>query len=208
MALLLCGGSDMVPLAQSLHGHTHGHDRPFIVCDPRRRDGAETVRSAANHEVGLVAFEAARGGSLCLRGERLPHDFARVLARSREPDARVQLIVCSAKHDACSAAIAMPIDVPSLAARAKELPRIVDEYMLDAITALQAPATTLGSSDREWILKHATTTLPEIEKAALRLVALRTSSTVSGAASLLGMAPVSLTRWIERRRPPLRRRRG
>jgi hypothetical protein len=200
-ALVLRGESDMVPLAHSLHRYTHGDDRPFVLCDPRRRDGEETVRSAANLDVGLVAIEAARGGSLCVRGERLPHDFEEVLARFREPDARVQLIVCSTKYDVCVAAVAMPIEVPSLAARAKELPRIVDEYMLDAIAALQAPATTLGSTDREWILRHAATTLPDIEKAALRLVALRTSRTVSGAASRLGMAAVSLSRWIERRQP-------
>lgn len=205
--LLLCGESDMVPLAYALHRHTHGPERPFVVCDPRRRDGAETVRSALNHDTGLVAIEAAQGGSLCVRGDRLPHDFADVLGRFRQPGARVQLIVCARKPEAAAEAIAMPIRVPSLAERARELPRIVEEYMHDAVRALHAPATTLGSADRAWIVAHAATTLPEIEKTALRLVALRTSDSVSAAANVLGMAAVSLSRWIERRRPPQRARR-
>jgi hypothetical protein len=207
-ALLLCGGSDMVPLAYALHRHTHGDDRPFIVCDPRRRNGGASIRSAANHEVGMVAVEAARGGTLCVRSERLPDDFGQVLVRIRQPDARVRLVVCARTYDACTAAVTTPIRVPALSERASELPRIVDEYMLDAIAALQAPATTLGCAERAWILENAATTLPEIEKAALRLVALRTSRSINRAASRLGMAPISLSRWIERRRPPARDRRG
>jgi transposase-like protein len=46
----------------------------------------------------------------------------------------------------------------------------------------------------------ATTSLSEIEKATLRLVALRSSATVSQAAARLGMAPVSLSRWVARRK--------
>jgi transcriptional regulator with PAS, ATPase and Fis domain len=131
-----------------------------------------------------------------------------VLVRFREADARVQLIVCARKPEVSAEAVVLPIHVPPLEERAAELPRIVDEYMLDAIRALKAPATTLGAADRAWMLAHAATTLPEIEKTALRLVALRTSDSVSAAASRLGMAAVSLSRWIERRAPPPRARRG
>jgi DNA-binding transcriptional LysR family regulator len=42
--------------------------------------------------------------------------------------------------------------------------------------------------------------MSEIEKTTLRLVALRASRNMSNAAERLGMAPVSLSRWIDRRR--------
>lgn len=45
-------------------------------------------------------------------------------------------------------------------------------------------------------------TLAEIEKATLRLVAIEMSSNLSRAAERLGMAPVSLTRWVGRRKLP------
>jgi hypothetical protein len=44
--------------------------------------------------------------------------------------------------------------------------------------------------------------LPEIEKATLRLMALRGTRNVSGASERLSMAPVSLMRWLERRSLP------
>lgn len=207
--LRLGGESDIVPVAHALHRHTHGDHRPFVLCDPRRRDVEESVRAVANHEVGLEALEAARGGSLCMRAERPPHDVAEVLRRVREPDARVQLIICSKRRGARAANdVNSPILVPPLKGRAKEVPRIVDEYILDAIATLHAPRNCLTRSDRDWIIKQAATTLPEIDKAAMRLIALRTTDTIAAAADRLGMAPVSLTRWIDRRRPPMRGRPG
>jgi hypothetical protein len=59
--------------------------------------------------------------------------------------------------------------------------------VLDAIASLDAARTSLTRSDREWIIKQAATTLPEMETAATRLVALRTSGTIAGAAARLGM---------------------
>jgi len=207
--LRLGGESDMVPVAHALHRYTHGDSRPFVLCDPRRRDVEESVRAVANHEVGLEALEAARGGSLCMRAERPPHDIAEVLRRVREQDARVQLIVCSKTRGARAANdVTSPIVVPPLKGRVKEVARIVDEYVLDALAALHAPRSSLTRSDRDWIIRQAATTLPEIEKAALRLIALRTTDTIAAAAVRLGMAPVSLTRWIDRRRPPMRGRPG
>jgi hypothetical protein len=204
--LSLCGPPSLVPIAHAIHRYTHGTDRPFVVCDPRRRDSEETVRSAANQELGLVALEAAAGGSMCVQRAYLPRDFDAVQARIREQDTRVQLIVCSRKPD--RAAVVVPVEVPPLKARPSEVPRVIEEYVLDATTMLNAPQTILTRSDRSWILEHASSTLHEIEKAAQRLVGLRLSDTISGAAALLGLAPVSLTRWIDRRRPPLRGRPG
>jgi len=44
-------------------------DRPFIVCDPRRRQSRATVRSAENYETGMSAFTAATGG-VAIRASR------------------------------------------------------------------------------------------------------------------------------------------
>jgi hypothetical protein len=88
--------------------------------------------------------------------------------------------------------------LPSLSGRAADLPRIVDEFALDAIAALGVPATSFHSADRDWGLAHAAGSLLDIEKATLRLVALRTSPNLSRAAARLGMAPVSLSRWLAR----------
>jgi DNA-binding protein Fis len=50
---------------------------------------------------------------------------------------------------------------------------------------------------------HAAGSLAEIEKATLRLVTLRTAGNLSDAAARLGMAPVSLDKWLRHRRSPL-----
>jgi FHA domain-containing protein len=202
-ALVLCGEADLVLLAQSLHRHTLGIGRPFVSCDPFRRDGAGSARSSANHRAGMAAFSAATGGSLCMWASRLPRDFPEVRAQLREPDARVQLIVCSHRREECEPFVAVPIQVPSLTERTMELGRIVEEYARDAITELAVPPTSFIRADRAWVLQHAVTSLPEIEKATLRLVALRASCTVTQAAERLGIAPISLSRWIERRKLPM-----
>lgn len=206
-ALWLCGEGDLVPIAHSLHRHAFGDERPFVVCDRRRRSGKESARSAANCEVGASAVQAAAGGSLCVRSSRLPQDFSSVLALIRDPDANAQLIVCSRKPDLGATFLAVPIEIPPLQERAGELPRIIDEYALDASTALNALSESFTSSDRDWMLEHGATSLSEIEKTALRLVALGTSLNLSRAAARLGMAPVSLSRWIGRRGMPTHTRR-
>ena len=66
------------------------------------------------------------------------------------------------------------------------------------------PYSVIQFGDNAWVRQHASASLAEIEKATLRLIALRASRTLSAAAERLGMAPVSLSRWMERRRPPLR----
>jgi ActR/RegA family two-component response regulator len=83
--------------------------------------------------------------------------------------------------------------------RADEVPRISDEYARDAFAEFAPRETSFRDRDPAWILAHAATSLSEIEKATLRLVALRASANMSNAAARLGMAPVSLSRWISRR---------
>lgn len=196
--LLLRGDSDMVPIAQSLHRRVLGPDRPFIVCDPRRRLHTASVRSPASYETVAAAAEAALGGTLCVRSWRLPSDFASLRAWLDAIDVNVRLMVCL---DPAAPRTMLPasIDVPPLQTRMSDLPRIIDEYAEDAINALGAPATSFGPEDRAWVLTYAAMALSEIEKATLRRVALRSSRNLSRAAARLGMAPVSLSRWLTRR---------
>jgi ActR/RegA family two-component response regulator len=202
-ALVLLGETDLVPIAYALHRRTLGADRPFIVCDPRRRDGKDyvSVRSPINYGTGIAAFEAAIGGSLCVRSRRLPRDFSSVVARIRATS-DVQIIVCSDRRDDTHPFLTLPvpIGVPSLAVRTGELPRIVDEYAVDAAAELRPLGAGFTAADREWVLQNAPLTLAEIEKATLRLVAIRASRNMSAAAERLGMAPVSLSRWLDRRK--------
>jgi hypothetical protein len=203
MALVLCGDGDLVPMARSIHRHALGVDRPFIVCDPRRRAGEATVRSAANCESGMQGLVAATGGSLCVRSQRLPRDFTAVVAALRDPACQVQLVVCTEEPADCEPYLAVPIVVPPLARRADELDRIIAEYAEDAIAELGAARNGFGPVDRAWVRRHSAGTLPDIEKGTLRLVAIRASRNISNAAARLGMAPVSLARWIGRRELPV-----
>ena len=204
-ALVLLGETDLVPIAHALHRRTLGADRPFIVCDRGRRNTPASVRSPTNHETGVAAFREACGGSLCVRRNRLPRDFSSVVARLRSTD-DVQLIVCAeGRNDAHPfLALPAPIRVPSLRVRTDELSRIVDEYAIDAVAELRALRASFTDADRQWVLDNAPLTLPEIEKATLRLIAIRVSRNMSDAAARLGMAPVSLSRWVGRRKLPPR----
>jgi hypothetical protein len=200
-ALVLCGEGDLVPIAWALHRNTLGADRPFIICDPRRGTRVASVRSPASRASGVAAFEAAIGGSLCVRSRRLPGDFSALVARLRDADD----VLCAI----CTAAVAdprpplvlpAPLMVPPLAQRSAELDRIIAEYAGDAIEELAAPASSFTAGDHAWVRAHAAASLADIEKATLRLVAVRTSRNLSGAAARLGMAVVSLSRWLGRRR--------
>jgi hypothetical protein len=63
----------------------------------------------------------------------------------------------------------IPIRVPPLRARVGELPRIVDEYAVDAVAELSAREKGAGEArfteaDRRWVLESDPATLAEIEK--------------------------------------------
>ncbi|HWU90348.1 MAG TPA: FHA domain-containing protein, partial [Kofleriaceae bacterium] len=61
-ALVLHGPDDLVPIAHGLHLRVLGAERPFIVCDPRRRRSEGSVRVAANIDRAVPAVRAAAGG--------------------------------------------------------------------------------------------------------------------------------------------------
>jgi len=201
-ALALCGPGDLVPIAQVLHRRALGAERPFITCDPHRGDVAASVRSPANRASGAAALAAAAGGSLCVRTRRLPRDFPALAAQLRATD-DVLFIVCIEHDDADPLLVRpAPIIVPPLASRATEIDRVIAEFAADAIVQLGAERTGFTAADHLWVRRHAATSLPEVEKATLRLVAIRASGSASAAAARVGMAPVSMLRWLGRRRQP------
>ena len=202
-ALVLCGDGDLVPIARAIHRRAFGVDRPFIVCDPRRRQSEATVRSPANYEAGMPAFKAATRGSLCVRNLRLPRDFRRVVAALRASDSQVRLVICIQTAEECEEDLAVPITIPPLDTRPDEIDRIITEYAEDATVELGTLRANFLPADRDWVRIHSASSLPDIEKATLRLVAIRESRNLSAAAARLGMAPVSLSRWIGRRKLPM-----
>lgn len=223
--LMLRGGGDLVHVAQTIHRYAATEAAPFIVSDPRRHEVAATVRSPANSPRGIDALHRARHGTLCVRLRRPPPDFDEVLRAVREPECEVQLVVCAtaAPTREVLAVAAAQIHIPSLEARpAEEVERIVSEYIEDAVETLGAPQNCLGPRDIEWILERGAVasdlSIPDIETAVFRLVAVKTARYLTEAADMLGMASVSLTRWLTRRgrdvpkrrrspRPPVQRAR-
>jgi hypothetical protein len=190
--LVLLGDFDLVPIAQALHRRTVGTERPFVMCDPRR----------TGHASGVAAFEGARGGSLCVHHRRLPADFPTVVALARDPAASVQLVVCADAHHDVHPFLVLPrpFRVPSLATRASEVPRIVDEYAQDAIERLLAKDADFTRPDREWVIEHASSSLYQIEQSTLRLIAVRQAGSISRAAERIGMSDVALRQWLRKRR--------
>ncbi|TMQ02390.1 MAG: hypothetical protein E6J90_36265 [Deltaproteobacteria bacterium] len=143
-----------------------------------------------------------------MRAKRLPRDFAAVIDRVRDPSAHVQTVVCWGQLDPRNPLLVVPapIVVPGTRQRAGELSWIVEEYAVDAIATLSARAECFTVRDRAWVVEHASRSLDDIDKATLRIVAIRMSRNLSDAAARLDMAPVSLSRWFSRRPripPPL-----
>jgi len=196
--LLLCGAGDLVPIAYALHRRALGPGTPFIVCDPRRRNTRATVRAPANYVDVEAAFAAAAGGSLCVRRRRLPDQFTALAERLRS-SLEVQYI-CLDESSLRWLVRPGPIEIPSLLDRPLDIPRIVDESLLDAFSELPGSAP-LNNQDRAWLVDSAST-FSDLEKSIARLIALRNSDRVSQAAARLGMTAVSLSRWIDRRRLP------
>jgi len=200
-ALVVCGDGDLVAIVRGLHRRALGDERPFVVCDPRRLSGEETVRSAENYDSGIAALEAAAGGTLCVWAKRLPRDFGAVAAALRSPGNRVQLVVCTHVVGDGRQFLATPIVIPPLTTRRGELMDIIDRYTDDA--RVQLGAAPLAPLDREWVATQAASTLPEIEKGTLRVIALRkTGGDIEAAAELLGMSSSALARWLGRRKLP------
>jgi DNA-binding NtrC family response regulator len=150
----------------------------------------------------VAALEAARGGSLCVPRTGLPHDFPSMVAAVRDPAASVQLIVCGPVNHAEHPYLILPvpIQVPSIAARAADLSRIVDEYAHDAIATLGAFQRDYTDADRTWISDRYANTWGEIEMTTMRLIAVRSAPSVEEAARRLGIKYPTLRRWLHNHR--------
>jgi hypothetical protein len=204
--LVLLGEGDMVPVAQALHRKLLGPKSMFVLCDRRRAESPESERSPLNFPDPSNALLAARGGTLCLRAERLPDDLQYVAEVSRDPGSEVLLTVCGDARGKMSRAAPLlslmaPIRVPPLRARQHELRAIISEYIQDAATDFSAPPN-VDADDLRWVVENSSSSLHEIQKGARRMVAMRLAGSLLGAAELLGMAAVSLRRWLGRRAPP------
>lgn len=194
--LALIGSGDLVPIAFAIHWRTMGTAK-FVVVDPRRREDPCTKRLATKSLPTLSqAIDAARGGTVCIRSVRKPADWG--VARSRLAADDVRLTVCYpvSKLSDIELSRPAPVVVPSIAGR--DIDRLVDEYEADARTDLGSPSMTLTSPQRAWIAvncqdHHA------IDVAVRRFLAISSCKGVSASAHRLGMAPISLLRWMRRR---------
>jgi hypothetical protein len=142
----------------------------------------------------------------------MPREAPAILDEARASRPRVQLILCvsESERSRVESLLADPIVTPPLATRDHELDRIISEYATEAIKELGTARSIFTAKDHEWVRTFSASSLPEIEKGTRRLVALRAGRTISRAAERLGMAPVSLSRWLGRRdiTNELRRRDG
>src|SRR6185369_15765354 len=116
-----------------------------------------------------------------------------------DPGARVQLIFCGPRPPVRMELVLAPIKIPALSARHHELDRIIDEYAREAAVALRSSAP-FTATDRDWVRTHSATSLPEIEKGAWRILALRETGSIARAAALLGMGHTALGDWFRHRR--------
>jgi hypothetical protein len=195
----LSGESDLVPIAYSLHRRLLGAAHPFVVCDPQRHRGEGSVRSPPNRRTGLQALQAAANGSVCLRSNRLPTDFELFMESLQQSRHAVIVFVCLRRDDLLRDLLCRPLAIPSLAQRTSEFDRLLDEALDDASEMLGGKRVRPSPRIRRSIFKGVTS-FTELEKTALRLVALASTPNVSQAALQLKMAPVSLSRWLGRRR--------
>lgn len=197
--IVLRGESDLIPVAHALHRRLFDSDRPFVVCDPRRCEGDGSVRTPPNRRTGMLALETAMHGSVCVRSNRLPPDFDAFTMSLREEGSPVMLFVCLHDNDRIRDLLCPPIEIPSLAQREHDLERILDECLKEAAEALGVRAVRLSVDMRRSVLGDVRS-LSDLEKATVRLVALMSARNLSQAAERLHMAPVSLSRWVRRRR--------
>lgn len=199
----LRGACDLVPIAYSLHRRLFGPERLFIVADPRRHENDGDVRSPPSRSTALAALDDAMGGSVCFRARRLPADFDAFAERLRKGHPAAMVFVCLEEKDHLRDRLrdlfCPPLDVPPLRRRRPELDRLLYECLEEAARALAVPPVHLSRKTRGTII-DSVSSLAELEKTALRIVAILSSATFAGAATRLGMATVSLSRWTGRRR--------
>ncbi|HWO20493.1 MAG TPA: FHA domain-containing protein [Kofleriaceae bacterium] len=198
---VLCGEPSLVPLAEELHRLTRTERRPFVLCDPRRRTGSEDTASFTKCATdGLTAVAMARDGTVCIDDQRRPRDLTAMLEELHRPGHTAQLMVLARNPRKADVYTPAPVVIPQLHSRRDELDRLVSEYEAEAVQRLGITTLELTPAQRSWIRERSSETLPDIQTAALRLVAIRHAGSLAGAAELLRISHTSLSRWLERRR--------
>ena len=195
--IVLTGEGDLVPIARRLHVLMNKTVRPFVVVDPRRTTSGATVRTDQSTKTAHDAMRVAGpNGTICILMHRRPKDFAEVLNdRCTVP----RIVVCA--HSADPRMMVSPIAIPGLRSRTSDIDRVIAEYLADAADDLGTRRCVLDPRDDAWLRKHAGT-FAEIETGTRRLVAIRSSVSISQAAGKLGMTYVSLADWSRRWRLP------
>ena len=207
----LCGEGDLVMAAQELHRLTLGEQGPLVVCSTggrRRRPAGDGDDSDRDSDIGssakLVprvssvrdAVALARGGTICLDNRRLPKDLATMFELLRASGSPTQVFVLGKYVRKTEVFTARPFVIPPLSARAGELDRLIAEYEAEASRRLGIGALELTAAQRARI-RDRCKTLSDLQKATLRLSALRRAGTLRGAAALLGMSTGSLAEWLQ-----------
>jgi hypothetical protein len=197
--IALVGNEDMVPIAHDLHHYIFGADKPFVLCDSKRQSRAEDARSVENIAEPRAALRAARGGTLCMRNERLPEEMEGILEEIRySPGLLVQLVFCGKAERPIHVPSTEVISIPPLNKRdGDQVSHLIFEYFLEAERTLNA-RRRVSPAEQEWVRNNAIS-IGEVSKSTLRLTALRESTSLLEAADRLQMATVSLRRWIQRR---------
>jgi hypothetical protein len=145
---------------------------------------------------------AAAGGSICIRARRLPADFDALTEALRGPGPTAQVFICLSDRDRVRDLLSPPLEIPTLGGRAADLDRLAGECLEEATRALGVGRMRFSGVASDSVLRSVTS-LAEIERVMLRLVALKASPNLSQAARRLRVAPVSLSRWLHRRRPTM-----
>lgn len=125
-ALVLCGEGDLTSLVRRIHMLALGRDRPFVEC----------------HGEIEPMLGAAAGRLISVRGgDKLPPDIADL--NDAASDLRV-VVGCESLKEARAALALLPraelVEFPSVASRAHEIDRLVNEYATDAVATLGASA--------------------------------------------------------------------
>jgi hypothetical protein len=201
--LILCGGRterDLVPVAEALHRLTLTEARPFILYDPRRNTtetAEDPVRTIADRTTALAE---AKDGTLCLLPSRLRYrELTTIYASVLPRDCLTHIVLCAGSNEDEKLS-PPPIVIPPLDTRKAEIDRLISEYVLEAAKRLYCTKRVrLSPEDRAWIRTHACESLPEIQTATLRLVAVREAGNVNAGSALLGISHVALTKWLNNR---------
>lgn len=188
-SLILCGEGDLVPIARRLHRETLGAHRPFITCGPGDR--------------ALPLLRRAGDGTLCLSAAEPPRDLAATIDALRTTSSLARLVTCTpAAGDASPiGALLGPtawLELPPLAARPDELPRLLAEAAADAAAELARPFAPLRTGDLAQLASLRFAGLADLHDTARRLVVLRLLGVTAGATHL-GITHGALSRWARRR---------